>query len=84
MSLLIGFRQYESVYTDTVSVYLKWLQLIHPVGHCGLKLALRNTAFTILRLSNLLFVFWLNAKHFLHSVMLKVNRRDLFCVGFEI
>lgn len=26
--LLIGFRQYESVNSDTVSVYLKWLQLV--------------------------------------------------------
>lgn len=72
MNLLIEFRQYESVWPtlDTVSVYLKWLHLIHLV-QLWFETSpqnLRNTLFIALFFLHLKLLFELNTRPLLlHS-----------------
>lgn len=57
----MGFRRCEGVYSDTVSVYLKWLQRLHPV-HLWFETSPitplpRNSQFIALIILNLQLLF---------------------------
>ena len=55
----IGLRQYVSVISDAVSVYLKWLQRTHPVWHCGFKLTQKGEEIlSLLHYSTLICTFF--------------------------